>query len=300
VHQDALAGVLRKQRTEVVLLLGDRFELLDVALVCLVGGLVIAHCSGGERTRGSFDDAVRDAVTKLAHLHLVAHAEAAQRVAALEEEQWRICVSGEPGLDSVATERCLSSAELEPIVGVAPGVGDCVVAVHPVTRRPEETGDLIAAVEAVAGTALGYLFLSTPNGDPGSDTIASAWQRLASIHTHCVLLPSLGSHAFRSLVAECGLLLGNSSAGLVEAPSLGTPTVDLGTRQEGRVRGRSVISCPVVSPEAVRAAIESAQALRIAGMPLRDENPYGDGHAVPRILDHISAHARTPGVHSKQ
>jgi UDP-hydrolysing UDP-N-acetyl-D-glucosamine 2-epimerase len=299
VHQVSLESALRAQRAEVALVLGDRFELLDVVMVATVAGCVIAHCSGGERTNGAFDNEVRDAVTKMAHLHYPAHALAAERLVGLLESAWRICITGEPGLDSLLVEPRLEAAELERLVGTVPGPGDLVVAMHPVTRRPAETGAMLAAVAVLMEGWAGRVFLSSPNGDPGSGEIAATWRELSSRHSRGSLLPSLGSRAFRSLVARCGALVGNSSAGLVEAPSLQTPSVDVGTRQDGRVCGPSVIRCPEPSPAALLAAIDAAIALKRNGPPSGWVNPYGDGHAVPRILDHLAAQARRADVRAK-
>ena len=299
VHQPALLDVLRTHRTEVVLIMGDRYELLDVVLVATVAGCAIAHSCGGERTNGALDNEVRDAVTKLAHLHYPAHVQAAHRLRLLQEDAWRICVSGEPGLDSLMVEERLGLEALRHIVSVVPGSGDIVVVVHPVTKRPAETVALIEAVTLLAAEWRGRVFLSSSNGDPGSEAITAAWRQLASRHAHCILLPSLGSLAFRSLVARCGALVGNSSAGLIEAPSLETPSVDAGTRQEGRLRGASVISCSDVTTAALSAAVNMALALRRSGMPNPADNPYGDGRAVPRILEHLWVHGRREDLHAK-
>ena len=299
VDQTALSETLAVERTEVVLILGDRYELLDVVLVATVQGCAIAHCCGGERTAGAFDNQVRDAVTKMAHLHYPAHQLAADRLGVLQEEQWRICVSGEPGLDSLLTERRLDSNELRGLLGVEPGPHDIMVAVHPVTHHPQETRALLECVRTVASHWEGRVFLSSPNGDPGSEAIVDAWRDLAGRDGRRIFLPSLGSLAFRSLVARCGALVGNSSAGLVEAPSLGTPSVDVGARQEGRLRGSSVISCPEVTPEAVGAAVEAALRMKQAPTWSAGPNPYGDGRSAPRILDHLVAHARRPDLRAK-
>lgn len=299
VPQVMLRDAFRTHGTEVALVLGDRFELLDVVMVATVEGCAIAHCSGGERTNGAFDNEVRDAVTKMSHLHYPAHAVAAERLAGLLESTWRICVSGEPGLDSLLVEPQLSAAELERMLGALPGPGDIVVAVHPVTHRPAETKALLAAVAVLAPRWDGRLFLSSANGDPGSDAIAEEWLALSLRHSRSVLLPSLGSRAFRSLVARCGALVGNSSAGLVEAPSLKTASVDVGTRQDGRLRGPSVIGCPEPSPSALRAAVEAAVARKGSDLPAAWLNPYGDGHAVPRILNHLFAQARRADMRVK-
>lgn len=284
VHQVAVRDRLRG-RCDVALLLGDRIELLELTCALVHAGVAIAHCSGGERTAGAWDDQVRDAVTRLAHLHYPAHHLAAERLWTMGEESWRIAAIGEPGLDDVIAEPRLSPADLTQMIGVEPTARDVLVAVHPVTRSPAETEAILGCVEALAADT--RLLLSSPNGDPGSERIRACWQALAG-RGH-VALGNHGARAFRSLTAIAGVVIGNSSAGLVEAPSLGATTVDLGTRQRGRLRGGSVITVEAPTPASLHAAVMSARALP---RPQPADNPYGDGRTVPRLLAHLQANAR--------
>ena len=291
VHQKALLALLDEHAIEAVLVIGDRHELLEVAHVETVAGVALAHCSGGERTLGAIDDLVRDAVTRLAHLHYPTHVQAGERLTgALGEEARRVLVTGDPGIDTLLAESPLPPADLARLLGVQPGCDDLCVAVHPVTRGGDELDDILAAVGVLAGRWPGRLFLSSPNGDPGSKCIENHWSELAHQQPRCQLMPSLGSRGFRGLMAACGVMVGNSSAGLIEAPSLGTPTVDVGTRQLGRRRGSSVVDCRTLTGEAMHDAVVRAQTLRRDGQ--RFDNPYGDGHSIPRILDHLAANLR--------
>jgi UDP-N-acetylglucosamine 2-epimerase (non-hydrolysing) len=285
VHQRALLQQLTERRCEVALILGDRHELLEVVQALTLAGVIIAHCSGGERTLGAIDDLIRDAVTRLSHLHFPVHAEAGHRlINVLGEESRRVHVTGEPGLDALLTEPPIDPATLRQQCGHLPSSDDLCIAIHPVTRDPQESLGLLDRITALAARWPGHLYLSTPNGDPGSDAITDRWNVLVQRHPHCHVLPSLGSRLFRTVVRCCGVLVGNSSAGLIEAPSLGTPSVNLGTRQRGRTQGPSVVDCPVITDAALDAAI--AQARRFSASKPFD-NPYGDGHAVPRILEHL-------------
>lgn len=297
VHQKALLALVEEHHSEIVLVIGDRHELLEVAQVATVANCVLAHCSGGERTLGAIDDLVRDAVTRLAHLHYPTHADAGKRLTgALGEEAHRVLATGDPGIDALLADPRLTATELEGLVGQRPGRDDLCVAVHPVTRDPAELDAILAAIAMVTERWTGHLFLSSPNGDPGSERIQACWTDLARRSPRCHLMPSLGSRAFRSLVANCGVMVGNSSAGLIEAPSLGTPTVDVGTRQLGRLRGDSVIDCRTITGNALHDAIARARALRDGR---KFDNLYGDGHAIPRILDHLASHLRTCAPRAK-
>jgi UDP-hydrolysing UDP-N-acetyl-D-glucosamine 2-epimerase len=292
VPQDALVAALRSHASEVAFLVGDCFELLSVAECCTHAGVGIVHCSGGERTFGAFDDQVRDAITKLAHLHCVAHEGAAERVQSLQEELWRVAVTGDPGLDPIAQELCLTPAELEKKLGVFPTSSDIVVAFHPVTRSPDETRACMRALAEICESYNGRIFLSAPNGDPGSELIRREWTRLASRLPGCIAVSSLGAKVFRSLVAACGALVGNSSAGIWEAPSLGTPSLDIGTRQRGRIRGKTVCHCDVSELTELGGKVEHLLSPELRAICKDKLNPYGDGAATARILDHIARHAR--------
>ena len=282
VHQIALRDLLAARKPDVVVILGDRFEMLELAVPLLHADIVIAHLSGGERTAGAIDDQVRNAVSQLAQLHYPPHALAAERLVQMGVDPWRVCVAGEPGLDAIRTETLLTTAEIAAITGVAPRAGDVLVALHPVTRVPTETTTCIAALTAAAARHGGRWFVSTPNGDPGSAEI-SAGLRGGPF----VPFGNHGARFFRSLTAACGTQIGNSSAGLVEAPSLGCATIDLGTRQQGRPRGASVVTVERPTVEAVLAAVAQADALRRHATP--EANPYGDGRTCARILTHLRA-----------
>jgi UDP-N-acetylglucosamine 2-epimerase (non-hydrolysing)/GDP/UDP-N,N'-diacetylbacillosamine 2-epimerase (hydrolysing) len=282
VHQVALREVLAARKPDAVVILGDRFELLELAVPLVLADTVIAHLSGGERTAGAIDDQVRNAVSQLAHLHYPPHALAAERLVQMGVDPWRVCVAGEPGLDAIRDESLLRAEELSTVLGVRPEAGDVLVALHPVTRDPAETA---ACIDALVATAVQYgrrWFVSTPNGDPGSELIAS---RLRG--GTFVPFGNHGARFFRSLAAACGTQIGNSSAGLVEAPSLGCATIDLGTRQQGRPRGASVATITAPTVAALISALARVSELRQQATP--EANPYGDGRTCARILAHLRA-----------
>ena len=288
VHQVALRDLLAGQRPDAVIILGDRFELLELSVPMVLSGVVVAHLSGGERTAGAVDDLIRNAVSQMAHVHFPAHVQAGERLQQMGIEPWRICVAGEPGLDAIRLEEHLSSAELRAVLGVSPAPGDVLVAVHPVTRNPDETAACCAAIRDVAAAhSSGHWFVSSPNGDPGSEVIFQQLRggRLVPFANH-------GARFFRSLTAACAVQIGNSSAGLVEAPSLGCATIDLGTRQQGRPRGDSVVTLEHPTAETLKAALVTAMHCRRYATP--ELNPYGDGHTCTRILSQLHTWLRDP------
>lgn len=218
------------QESDIVFLQGDRTELLEVAAIAIRKGCIIAHAAGGERSKGSTDDMVRDAITKLAHLHYPVHASAKSRLLDLEEEPWRICVAGEIGVDTIK-----NAARLPPVPEVQAKPGDVIVAVHPVTARPEETEQVLSVVERFVEATKGTLWLVEPNGDNGALHIKGFWTYLCSRFEHVKGLPPLSHQQFLTLMKTCGTIIGNSSCLITEAPHLGVLTVLIGSRQEGRL-----------------------------------------------------------------
>ena len=296
VPQAALVGALQSSQSMIALVLGDRFELLSVSECCTFLNLPIAHCSGGERTLGAIDDQIRDAVTKLSHLHFVSHQPAAERIAQLGEETWRVSVTGDPGLDSLLHEERMSPQAVDTLLGAEPSRKDILVALHPVTRSLEETTSFLQSISDFCETFEGRVFFSAANGDPGSQLIDSTWNRLSERLPHCQTFSSIGAQAFRGLIAACGALVGNSSSGIWEAPSLGTPSLDLGTRQRGRIRGSSVLHCEAGDARELAKKIRQLFSPEIQSRCAAGTNPYGDGHATQRILDHIWREIQNPNL----
>lgn len=288
VHQVALRDLLAARQPAAVVILGDRYELLELAGPLVLAGVPIAHLSGGERTAGAIDDLVRNAISQIATWHYPAHALAAERLVQMGIPAARISIAGEPGLDAIRSEPRLSSGELATVLGEVPQSGDVLVALHPVTRDPGEADACCAAIVAAAATHGGRWFVSSPNGDPGSERIRDTLRGGSFIP-----FANHGARFFRSLAATCGTVIGNSSAGLVEAPSLGCATIDLGTRQRGRPRGPSVATREIPDAAALASALAEVPALRAAALPAL--NPYGDGHTCARILTHLTAALACPG-----
>ena len=287
VHQVALRDLLAAQRPDAVVILGDRFELFELLVPVVLANVPVAHLSGGERTAGAIDDLVRNAVSQVAHLHYPAHELAGARLQEMGIDGWRVCIAGEPGLDAIRVEP--RPTDLTPYLGVQPQDGDVLVALHPVTRDAAQTE---ACLTALAQVARGRWFVSSPNGDPGSERIREALRGgpFMPFANH-------GAAVFRAVAAACGTVIGNSSAGLVEAPNLGCATIDLGTRQRGRPRGPSVATVEDPTAAALNAALAQVPELRQRARP--DLNPYGDGHTCARIVRHLTTLLADPRLTSR-
>lgn len=275
------ADAFARQAPDLVLVLGDRWETLAAASAAAVLGLPIAHLHGGELTLGAQDDAFRHAITKLSSLHFVATEEYGRRVRQLGEEPWRVVVSGAPGLDAVRAVTPLDRAQLSARLGRPLPDPFLLVTFHPVTTEPAanpaHAAELLAAVAAVAMPAL----FTYAGADAGGMAINAAIDAHCAAHPDSLVLPALGSAAYFGAMAAARAMVGNSSSGIIEAASFALPVVNVGRRQEGRVRGANVLDCGHPRAE-VEAAIRTV--LR-PEFPRAVPNPYDRGGATPIIVE---------------
>jgi len=272
-------------RPDVVVVLGDRFEMLAAAVAALPFALPVAHIHGGEVSEGAMDNQIRHAITKLAHLHFASAEPHARRIAAMGEEPWRIHTVGAPGLDRLATTEPLPRAALARELGLPEAGPWLLVTFHPVTLEYRDTAahidELLAALEKTDG----FIVITYPNADTAGRLIIERIEEFAGRHPRrCRLAKSLGERLYLSLLRHADLMIGNSSSGLIEAPSFGLPVVNVGSRQRGRLRGANVIDVEPLREDILR-GIEAAQALPFRVRARAAANPYGDGHAAPRIVE---------------
>ena len=272
-------------RPDVVVVLGDRFEMLAAAVAALPFALPVAHIHGGEVSEGAMDNQIRHAITKLAHLHFASAEPHARRIAAMGEEPWRIHTVGAPGLDRLATTEPLPRAGLARELRLPEAGPWLLVTFHPVTLEYRATAahidELLAALEKTDG----FIVITYPNADTAGRLIIERIEEFAGRHPRrCRLAKSLGERLYLSLLRHADLMIGNSSSGLIEAPTFGLPVVNVGSRQRGRLRGANVIDVEPLREDILR-GIEAAQALPFRVRARAAANPYGDGHAAPRVVD---------------
>jgi UDP-hydrolysing UDP-N-acetyl-D-glucosamine 2-epimerase len=281
---DGFARAFQSERPDLLMVLGDRFDMLPAVLAALPAALPVAHISGGEITEGVIDDAIRHAVTKLSHLHFPSQQAYAERLIRMGEEPWRVVVTGEPGLDIISSFPFRSRHVVMAELGLDPAHPFSIVTCHPETLKPEGTGPLIEAVIGAAAQMDSQILLTYPNGDPGSQTIIEAIRRFCDGRPGRVVIPSLGRRRFLDALNQSACLVGNSSSGIVEAASFALPVVDAGSRQTGRLAPRNVIRLPEPDLRSIAAAWRQAldPTFRVGLAEMK--NPYGDGNAVPRIL----------------
>ena len=281
----AIGGDLRAHPPNAILLAGDRLETAAAALAATVSRVPIVHLHGGEQTLGAWDDALRHAITKLSHLHLVSHEEHAARVIAMGEDPSLVHVVGAPGLDGAARADLPSRDELEADLGLPLPAPVVLVTVHPATLDPDPAATARAVAAAIDAVPATYV-VTLPNADPGSDDVRRALA-VAAAGPGRVVVEALGTRRYWGLMRMADAMLGNSSSGIVEAPAVDLPVVNVGDRQAGRRRERNVLDVP-----ADAAAVESA--LRAVLDPgarerLRAARPaLLDGRAGARVADIIA------------
>ena len=275
------ADVFERIKPDMIVVSGDRFETLAAAAAALLARIPIAHISGGDVTEGAFDDAIRHAITKMAHLHFTASEESRRRVVQMGEDPRRVFAVGDPELDTLFQTKLLGRAALERDIGFRFRARNLLVTFHPVTLdRMPSTRQFEIVLDALAslGPDVGLLF-TRPNADPEGRALAATLESFVARHPNAAAYASLGRERYLSAMSVCDAVVGNSSSGLVEAPSLRKPAINIGSRQDGRPRAGSVIDC-AVETRAIRRAIAKAFAMRVG----RVSNPFGDGHAAKRIL----------------
>ncbi len=284
-----LADALDRLRPDILLLIADRYEMLAPAAVALALRIPIAHIEGGEVTLGAIDDAVRNALTKISHVHFACTRKAAERIAAMGEERWRITFSGSLSLDHLRRERLLSKAQVQKKLGVKLGTDTVLCICHPVTLLKDTLAEAEEVFAALDGIRQPVIFIY-PNADAGCRELIRRAERFAASHKPSRVFVNLEHRTYLSLLANVGVLVGNSSSGIIESTSLEVPAVNVGIRQLGREHAANVIDVPA-ERKAIRGAIERAVSTEFRRSIRGLESPYGDGGASRIVADVL---AKTP------
>ena len=281
------AQAFGRRRPDLLVVLGDRPEMHAAALAALPFKLPVAHIHGGELTEGAIDDALRHSLTKLSHLHFVAADAYARRVVQLGEEPWRVTVCGAPGLDDLILTPRLSDERLSARIGLPLDPPPLLVTFHPVTLEYEKTEWQVAELLAALAAADLPVVFTRPNADTRGRAVAWMINAFARDYPRARLAGDLGTDAYFSLMAAAAAMVGNSSSGLIEAPSFKLPVVNVGTRQRGRFRAANVIDVGHGRGEVID-GIRRATHPDFRGRVLRDlVNPFDRGGAADLILRHL-------------
>lgn len=282
-HMTGFAAAARDSpEPDLVLILGDRFEAVAAGLAMVPMGLPVGHISGGSITEGAIDDVFRHCLTKIAAIHFCDLAQFARRIQLMGEPPDRIFTTGALGLDAIArtTRRGLVDFASEfGLTGLTPGY--VLATLHPESRRPETTAPMAEALVAALREDGRQAVFTYPNADPGSDVIIDIIESAADGRTiHCVR--GFGHQWYPTAMEHAGLMIGNSSGGIIEAASFGLPVVDIGDRQRGRDHGPNVVHSDR-DRQAIIEAITTATAPAFRDL-VDNGNIYGDGRACERVV----------------
>jgi UDP-hydrolysing UDP-N-acetyl-D-glucosamine 2-epimerase len=280
------AEAFSKLTPDLLVLLGDRYEILAAATAATLLNVPIAHIHGGEVTSGAFDDQIRHAVTKLSLIHFVAAEPYRRRVIQLGEDPDLVFNVGAPGLDQIQSTALEDRTSIGRTLGLQPESKYVVVTLHPTTSRPDlDQTTIDALLSALQGTSDVTAVFTGVNADPGHDLIAAAVRDYVDRNpSRSRLFPSLGSARYLSAVQHAEAVIGNSSSGIIEAPVLNTPTINIGDRQAGRLRAASIVDCEP-DLDAISAALQRVRAPEFRERTRRQELPYGRAGASARIAE---------------
>ena len=276
--------VLQDLRPDLLLVLGDRYEIFAATSAALIAGIPVAHVHGGEKTEGAFDDAIRHAITKMSHLHFVAAEEYRRRVNQLGENPERVLLVGGLGVDSIKRARLLDQKALEAAIGMRFGARNLLVTYHPETLAEASSSQQMAALLAALDTLPDTnIIFSLPNADTDGRAIIGLIEDYVGRHPNSRSYKSLGQQNYLSCMQFVDGVVGNSSSGLLEAPSFRKGTVNIGDRQRGRLRAASVIDCEPVAAAIIQ-ALDRLYSPEFQRALSEVQNPYGDGGAAEKII----------------
>jgi UDP-2,4-diacetamido-2,4,6-trideoxy-beta-L-idose 2-epimerase len=284
-----LADALDRLAPDALVILGDRFEALAAAQTALVMNIPIMHLHGGEVTEGAYDDAIRHAITKMASLHGVAAESYRQRVIQMGEKPERVLNVGALGLDHLTRSPRMSRQALAENLGFSLDAPYLLVTYHPVTLANEPPVESFQGLlDALDRWPDHQVILTYPNADNGGRAIIPLLETYAAGQPERVLaIPSLGFQRYLSAVAEAAAVVGNSSSGLIEVPSFGVPTVNIGQRQGGRLAADSVLHC-AAQADAIEASLRQALSPTFRAACRHTRNPYGQGNAAQQIVSALA------------
>ncbi len=275
---------IEQLKPDLMLVLGDRFEIFAAAAAAMVARVPLAHLHGGETTEGAIDEAIRHSITKMSHLHFVAAEEYRRRVVQLGEAPERVFLVGGLGIDNLRRLELLDRAALEAALDFKLGPKNLLVTFHPVTLEESTAGaqmaELLAALDALEDT---HLIFTMPNADTDGRILIDMIEQFVAARPHARAYTSLGQLRYLSCIRQVDGVVGNSSSGLAEVPSFHKGTVNIGDRQRGRLKAESVIDC---SPEreSIAGALRTLYSPEFQAQLATVRNPYGEGGASEKVV----------------
>lgn len=276
---------------DLIIVLGDRFEIFAATAAAMIAGIPVAHLHGGETTEDAFDEAIRHSITKMSHLHFVAAEDYRRRIIQLGEQPERVFLVGGLGVDAIKRIKLLDRETLEQSLGFKFGPRNLLITFHPVTldgqkSSVQQMAELLIALDELDDT---HLLITMPNADTGGRELAAMVNEFASIRQNVSVHTSLGQLRYLSCMKYVDAVVGNSSSGLTEAPSMGIATVNIGGRQKGRLSASSVINCEPTR-HSISGALSTVFNPSFRSTLTSTNNPYGIGGASEKIVEIIKNH----------
>lgn len=287
------AELFKGYKPDIIIVLGDRFEILAAVIAAHIIGISVAHIAGGDVTEGAVDDAIRHCITKMSQLHFPGCEQSAKRIVQMGEEPDRVFNVGEPGVENCLNLKLMSRNELSENLNFAINCHDySVVTFHPVTMENntaiEQVYQLIHAMDDQKGM---FYIITMANADAGGRVINEIWQKEGKKRENWLVVPSLGVLRYLSAVKYAKLVIGNSSSGVIEVPALGTPTINIGDRQKGRMMAESVIQCDPAQGQ-ITLAIQKGMTPEFQKMAKNIKSPFGDGTTSSQIVQIVLDYLR--------
>ncbi|MCR5688362.1 MAG: UDP-N-acetylglucosamine 2-epimerase (hydrolyzing) [Lachnospiraceae bacterium] len=276
------AECFHEDRPDLVVILGDRTEMLPVACAALNERIPAAHIHGGEVTAGAVDESIRHAITKMSHLHFASTERYRQRIIQLGEAPEHVYNVGALSVENIRSAKLIGAEEVRSDIGIPAGMPFAVVTFHPVTMEGDtvkgQIDELCAAMREYGDI---FFLITGSNADAGGDTANTLLRSFADDSPNAMFVQNLGMRRYLSAAGSAAFLIGNSSSGILEGPALGTPSVNIGDRQKGRIMAKTVVSCPAVAG-AIKEAIGKAFSMEHIPSDL-----FGDGHTSEKIVNII-------------
>lgn len=285
------ADAFNELKPDIVALLGDRYEILAAAEAALIEKIPIAHIHGGEVTEGAYDDAIRHSITKMSHLHFPSIEPYRKRIIQMGENPERVFTVGAIGVENIKRIPLLSKTEAEQSIGFALDINTILVTYHPVTLGPDSMKrDIVDFMSVLDENRDLRIIFTMPNSDNGSEVIVEAINDFVrSNKDRAVAFKSLGLKRYLSVMKEVGAVVGNSSSGIVEVPSFGVPTLNIGDRQKGRLAAESVVNCGT-DKESIKFGLNKVLSTDFQNFCKTVENPYGRENTAEKIFKVISSY----------
>ena len=282
------ADAFERLAPDLLVVLGDRFEIFAAVAAAMIAGIPVAHLHGGETTEGAFDEAIRHSITKMSHLHFVAAEEYRRRVIQLGEQPERVFLVGGLGIDAIKRIKLLDKEALEQSLGFKFGPRNLLITFHPVTLEGQNSSgqqmaELLTALDDLGDT---HLLFTMPNADTGGRELAAMVNEFATSRENVSVYTSLGQLRYLSCMKYMDAVVGNSSSGLAEAPSMGIATINIGDRQKGRLSASSVINCKPTK-QSISSALNTVFDQSFRSTLSSTNNPYGNGGASEKVVQII-------------